>query len=180
MYYQQLTALAKLKHYYCVPFRLLREQLDVRLTANTVEIFHKGERVRTHVRSYVEYGHTTLKEDMPPSHQKYLEWNPSRIIKWASTAVGPSAAMLAEKIMASRVHPEQGYRSCLGIVRLAKKFPAERVEAAAERALKYNTLSFRSMRTILEKGLDRQVEIEQDAQIMMWQHENIRGAEYYH
>lgn len=166
-------------HYYSVPFRLLRERLDVRLSAHTVEAFHKGERVTAHVRSYVKHSHTTLKEHMPPAHQKYLEWSPSRIVAWAAK-VGPSTALLVEKIMASRLHPEQGYRACLGVLRLEKHYPKERIEAAARRAVKFNACSFKSMRAILTKGLDSLADNEQDAKPALAHHENIRGGQYYH
>jgi transposase len=166
-------------HYYSVPFRLIREKLDVRLTAATVEAFLKGERVAAHVRSFIPHRHTTLKQHMPPSHQKYLEWTPSRMITWAKK-IGPQTAALIEKIIVSRVHPEHAYRSCLGILRLEKHYPKERLEKAAARALKFGALSFRSLRNILNTGLDRLEHDEADSQSMPSTHENIRGSHYYH
>ena len=166
-------------HYYSVPFRLLREKLDVRLTATTVEAFHKGERVAAHARSYLRGQHTTLKEHMPPEHRKYAEWSPSRFIQWASKT-GTATAQLVEKIMAARTYPEQGYRACLGIIRLGQHYEPERVEAAAKRALKFNTCSYRSMSAILAAGLDRQMDAgEQPRQMTLLMHGNIRGREYY-
>ncbi|MDP6494168.1 MAG: IS21 family transposase [Dehalococcoidia bacterium] len=167
------------KHYYSIPFRLLRETIHVRLTAHTLEAFHKGERVAAHTRSYVPYGHTTLKEHMPPAHQKYLDWSPSRMIEWAAKT-GPCTARLVETIMAARAHPEQGYRSCLGVLRLDKHYPQQRIEAAARRALKYNACSLKSLRAILTSGLDR-LETDQDTESSAaMTHENIRGGPYYH
>jgi len=139
-------------HYYSVPFRLLRERLDVRLTATTVEAFHKGERVAAHVRSYLRGRHTTSLEHMPPEHRKYAEWSPSRFIQWAGKT-GVATVQLVERIMAARTYPEQGYRACLGIMRLQQHYEPERVEAAAQRALKYNTCSYKSMSAILAAGL---------------------------
>jgi len=166
-------------HYYSLSFRLLRERLDVRLTATTVEAFHKGERVAAHARSYVRGGHTTLKEHMPPEHRKYAEWSPSRFIQWAGKT-GAATAQLVEKIMATRTYPEQGYRTCLGIIRLGQHYEPERVEAAAKRALRYNTCSYKSMSAILAAGLDRQPDDkEQPRQMTLLQHDNIRGREYY-
>jgi transposase len=166
-------------HYYSVPFQLLRERLDVRLTATTVEAFHKGERVVAHARSYVRGGHTTLKEHMPPEHRKYAEWSPSRFIQWASKT-GAATAQLVGKIMAARTYPEQGYRACLGIIRLGQHYEPERVEAAAQRALKFNTCSYKSVRAILAAGLDRQPDAEeQPRQATLLMHGNIRGREYY-
>jgi hypothetical protein len=167
------------RHYYSVPFRLLREKLDVRLTAATVEAFLKGERVAAHIRSFVPYAHTTLKEHMPPSHQKYLEWTPSRIVSWAKK-IGPKTAELIEQIIESRTYPEQAYRSCLGILRLEKHYPKERVEKAAQRALRFGTHSFQSMRKILSAGLDRLEENPDGSESAPLDHENIRGSHYYH
>lgn len=167
------------RHYYSVSFRLLRETVHVRLTTHTMEAFHKGERVAAHVRSYVPYGHTTLKEHMPLAHQKYLEWSPSRMIQWAAKT-GPCTALLVERIIATRAHPEQGYRSCLGVLRLEKHYPPERIEAAARRALRYNACSLRSLRAILTSGLDR-LETDEDTQTSpAMTHGNIRGGHYYH
>jgi transposase len=166
-------------HYYSVPFRLLRERLDVRLTATTIEAIHKGERVAAHVRSYVRGTHTTLREHMPPEHQQYADWSPSRFIQWAGKT-GTATAQLVEKIMAARTYPEQGYRSCLGIIHLGQHYEPERVEAAAKRAIKYNTCSFRSVSAILAAGLDRQPDSgEAPRQLTLPEHGNIRGRGYY-
>jgi transposase len=166
-------------HYYSVSFRLLREKLDVRVTATTIEAFHKGERVAAHARSSVRGTHTTLREHMPPEHQRYAEWSPSRFIQWAGQT-GAATAQLVEKIMASRTYPEQGYRSCLGIIHLEQHYEPERVEAAARRAIKYNTCSYRSVSSILAAGLDRQPDTgEPPRQLTLPEHGNIRGKEYY-
>ena len=167
------------RHYYSVPFRLLREKLDVRLAVSTVEAFLKGERVAAHIRSFVPYGHTTLKEHMPPSHQNYLEWTPSRIFAWAKK-IGPQTAELVEKIIQSRTYPEQAYRSCLGILRLEKHYPKERLENASQRALKFGSHSLRSLRNILSSGLDRLEEKHECSESALPDHENIRGSHYYH
>jgi transposase len=166
-------------HYYSISFRLLRERLDVRLTATTVEAFHNGERVAAHVRSYVRGAHTTLREHMPPEHQQYAEWSPSRFIQWASK-IGVATAQLVEKIMAARTYPEQGYRACMGIIHLGQHYEPERVEAAAKRAIKYNTCSFKSVSAILAAGLDRQTDAgETPRQLTLPEHGNIRGKGYY-
>jgi len=167
------------KHYYSVPYRLLREKLDVRLTAHTVEVFQKGERLAAHVRSFLPHTHTTLKEHMPPAHQNYLEWTPSRIITWAKKT-GPATAELVQKIIDSRDHPEQAYRSCLGILRLEKHYPKERLENAAVRAVKFGALSFKALRNILSAGLDRLEEKPDGTQPALLAHDNIRGSRYYH
>ncbi len=166
-------------HYYSVPFQLLREKLDVRLTATTVEALHKGERVAAHSRSSVRGIHTTQREHMPPEHQRYAEWSPSRFIQWAGQT-GAATAELVEKIMATRTYPEQGYRACLGIIHLGQHYAPERVEAAAKRAIRYNTCSYRSMNAILAAGLDRQSDAAATPQqLTMPEHGNIRGRGYY-
>jgi transposase len=166
------------EHYYSVPFQLLHEKLDIRLTATTIEAFRKGERVAAHARSYVKGGYTTLKEHMPPEHRAYAEWSPSRFIQWAGKT-GTATAQLVEKVMAGRTYPEQAYKACMGIIHLGQHYEPERVEAAAERALKYNACSYRSMKAILAAGLDRQDGQENSGQVSLPLHQNIRGKEYY-
>jgi transposase len=167
-------------HIYSVPFRLMHETLDVRLTATTLEAFYEGRRVAAHARSYVKGGQTILEEHRPPEHQKHGEWPPSRMIAWAAKA-GPSAAVLVERILASRRRPEEGYRACLGIMRLGRDYGPERLEAAAARALKFNALSFRSVKSILVAGLDRAADAgDEGRQPGLPLHENIRGGAYYH
>ena len=166
------------EHSYSVPFQLLHEKLDIRLTATTIEAFRKGERVAAHARSYVKGGYTTLKEHMPPEHRAYAEWSPSRFIQWAEKT-GTATACLVEKVIAGRTYPEQAYKACMGIIHLSRHYEPERVEAAAERALKYNACSFRSMKAILAAGLDRQDNRENGGQMCLPLHQNIRGKEYY-
>ena len=141
-------------HYYSVPHALVHERVDVRSTAMTVEIFHHGQRVAAHVRSISRGQHTTLTAHMPKAHQQHREWSPSRLIAWAET-VGPQTAALVEAILASRPHPEQGYRSCLGILRLARRDGPLRLEAACTRALVAGARSYRHVDAILKHGLDR-------------------------
>jgi len=167
------------RHYYSVPYRLLHERLDIRLTATVVEAFHKGERVAAHVRSYHRNGYTTLPEHMPAQHRFYAEWNPERFIRWAGKT-GEATAQLVEKILSTRPHPEQGYKACLGIINLTRHYEPVRVEAAARRALEFKACSYRSMKAILSAGLDRQSDGgEQARSSTLPPHRNIRGPEYY-
>lgn len=168
-------------HYYSVPYTLVKKQLDVRLTANTVEFLHKGKRVASHTRSSERGRHTTLKEHMPKSHREYAEWTPQRLVAWAGKT-GPNTAALAEKIMSSRAHPQQGYRSVLGLIRLAKTYTPQRLEAACQRALKLNVSTYKSVASILKTGLDRQPlpEAPGSQLPLPLNHENIRGSSYYH
>jgi transposase len=166
------------RHYYSVPYTLLHRQLDARFTAMTVEIFHHGERVATHARSYKAGSHTTVDAHRPKSHQRYLEWTPERLVHWAAS-IGPSTACLLEKIMRSRPHPEQGFRSCLGILRLEKTYGSDRLEAAASRACNLNACSYQSMKSILKTGLDRQAEVEAPPDRPPLVHSNVRGTDYF-
>lgn len=167
-------------HFYSAPHALVHEVLEARLTAITLELFHRGERIASHLRSYKRGGHTTLAEHMPKAHQKHLEWSPSRILHWAAT-IGPKTRELAAAILAERRHPEQGYRSCLGILRLGKTFGQERLEAAAARAVAVRARSYRHVELILKNGLDRMPSpAEENAEgATPVVHENIRGGDYY-
>src|SRR5258708_31147166 len=147
---------------------------EVRSTGTTVEIFQNGLRVVSHARSEAPYQATKVEQHRPKSHQGYLEWTPSRILEWAQT-IGPATANLFQEILATRRHPEQGYRSCLGIVRLGKKYSRERVEAAARRAGMQGACSYKSIKSILERQLDR-VPVEESASGAAVTHDNIRGA----
>jgi transposase len=165
-------------HYYSVPYQLLKEQVEVRMTATTVEVLFKNRRVAAHRRSYEKYKHTTLTEHRPKAHQRYLEWTPSRIIDWAGKN-GPHTHDLVASIIESRKHPEQGFRSCLGIIRLGKRYPPERVEAACGRALLLRTYSYKSVESILKTNLDKQALPEATPLEKPIFHYNIRGREYY-
>jgi transposase len=164
-------------HYYSVPYQLVGQRVDVRLAATTVEVFHASRRVASHVRRHLKGGYTTDAAHMPESHRRHAEWSPSRIIAWAQRT-GPSTAGLAEAIMAARPHPEQGYRSCLGIIRLAGRYGPERVEAACARALAARALSYRSVESILRHGLDAQP-LGGGPVRAHPRHTNVRGASYY-
>ena len=166
------------RHYYSVPYALLHHELDVRYTVMTVEIFHRGHRIASHARSSRIGGHTTIDAHRPKSHQRYLEWTPERLVRWAST-IGPFTAALVDKILHSRPHPEQGFRSCLGILRLGKTYGSDRLEAAAARACNLNACSYQSVKSILKTGLDRQLELEPPLDRPPIQHPNIRGTDYF-
>lgn len=165
------------KCFYSVPYKMRGKSLQARYTDSLVEIFYQNKRVASHRRLFKEKSISTTKEHMPVGHREYSEWSPSRIINWARKA-GPCCALICERIMNTREHPELGYRSCLGILRLEKKYSSERLENACRRALKIGGLSFKSIDSILSKGLDHQ-EIEKEASGQEIDHENIRGSSYY-
>jgi transposase len=126
----------------------------VRLTAKTVEIFLKGERIAAHMRASGNHKHTTIPEHMPSSHRRYAGWTTDRI-RADARLIGPATAALCELILEQRPHPEQGFRACLGIVRLARTYGAERLEAAAERAIEIGARTYGSVKSILANKLDR-------------------------
>jgi transposase len=165
------------KHYYSAPYSLIHAELDVRLTETTVELFHKSKRVAAHARSFEPGLFTSIEEHRPKAHQKYLQWTPSRLLHWASK-VGPHCAKLVEHIMKSRPHPEMGYRSVLGIMRLGKGVGDDRLDAACHRALHFGTCTYRSIQSILENQLDQQP-LEQELPLHSPNHENVRGKDYY-
>lgn len=166
------------KHYYSVPYQLRGKKVEAFLSADTVEIFHSNRRIVTHQRSFQKGNYTTLTEHMPKSHQKHLEWTPSRIIHWAEQT-GPATARLVETILSTRPHPEQGFRSCLGILRLGKKYSQERLEAASARAVHLRAFSYKSIKSILETGFDRMPITEKKEVMPALYHDNIRGKEYF-
>jgi transposase len=166
------------RHFYSVPYALVHQEVDVHLTGETVEILHRGARVASHVRSREEAKASTVDEHRPKSHQKYLGRTPSRLIEDAQQT-GPCTGQLVEAILAAKRHPEQGFRSCLGILRLAKTYPAERMEAAARRCLRARAYSSASMDSILKNQLDRlPIPGDPPAQGAV-DHDNIRGADYF-
>jgi transposase len=165
-------------HYYSVPHELFKKSLELRATAETVECFREGKRVTSHRRSRVKGGHTTLPEHMPSSHRKYASWTPGRMIAWARET-GPHTAELVEVILEERPHPEQGFRSCLGIMRLAKSYGAEKVDAACERALTIKSRSYKSVRAILENNLGGRPLPGRGKEAPPIEHANVRGAAYY-
>jgi len=167
-------------HFYSVPYALTLQNLDVRLGARTVEIFHNGRRVAVHRRSRVRGGFTTDPAHRPKSHQKHLAWTPSRLIDWART-IGPLCGQVVAQLLESKPHPEQGYRACLGIMRLARGYGTERMEAACRRALALEVCTYRSIASILKTKMDQQPlsgEGEADTPVVS-RHANIRGESYY-
>ena len=166
------------EHNYSVPHRLAGEKLDVRLTADSIECFHKGERVASHLRSKQKNQHSTLPEHMPKHHREHAKWTPERIIHWVGKA-GPCAAAVAQRIIASRPHPEQGFQACRGLIRLGQSYGNDRLEAACERALAINSASYKSVNDILKQGLDKRPLPKAKPSTPAIKHENVRGADYY-
>lgn len=168
------------RHFYSVPYQLVGKKVEVRLSAHTVEVLFKNKRVASHRCSRRKGGFTTVAGHMPEPHQKYLEWTPSRIIKWASET-GLNTKALVSKILTSRAHPQQGYRACLGIMRLGKRYSPQRLEAACTRALSIRAYSFKSVESILKNGLDQQPlpNDQPKLKLIPLDHHNVRGKHYY-
>jgi transposase len=165
------------KHYYSVPHSLLRQELEARVSAATVEIFHRGKRVASHLRSTRTQQATTIAEHMPSSHRRLRDWTHERIRRDAAS-IGTNAAALIDLILRSRPHPEQGFRSAIGIIGLVKRYGAERVDAACARALVLDTRSYTSVAAILKNHAEKAAsEPNLEAPILI--HSNIRGSGYY-
>ena len=166
------------RHFYSVPYALVGRLVEIRFRGTCVEIFHCGERVASHRRGSIRGRATTCPEHRPKCHRRYLEWSPSRLICWASK-IGPDCAALVEKMLASGRYPEQAYRSCLGLLRLATTFGEQRLEAACRRASSFGSTSYKSVKLILSKGLDSQPLPETPSQQPALEHSNLRGAGYF-
>ena len=167
-------------HYYSVPYQLAREQMEVRITLTAIEVLFKNRRVASHTRSYRKGGFTTFKEHMPKAHQQFLDWTPSRILRWAQQ-LGPNTEKLVTHILENKPHPQQGFRACLGIFRLGKQYSKERLEAACAYALSIHGFSYKSVESILKHGLDQKntLGLPSREEPIPFAHPNIRGKEYY-
>ena len=166
-------------HYYSVPHALIKKQLDVRITQNTIECFHRGNRVASHRRAHQKGRHTTVPAHMPEAHRQAGDWSPQRLANWAAKT-GPATEKLILTVLAARKHPQQGYRSCLGILRLGKAYGDDRLEAACRRALTLGSHSYKSIESILRHRLEEQPLTEHSELTLPEDHDNIRGPSYYH
>jgi len=168
--------------YYSVPHSLVRQRVELRVTATTVECFFKGKRVASHLRSAQRGAPTTLPEHMPESHRKHMQWTPGRLLNWA-LAIGPATRDVVKWQLENRPHPEQGYRACLGLLNLVKHYGATRLEAACRRALAIGSPKRRSIKSILEAKLDQHPDLfpasEKTFGTTAPQHSNVRGADYF-
>jgi len=165
------------KTYYSVPYTLIGETLDIMHTDSVVEIYHKGKRVASHIKTNKPGAFVTENLHMPTEHRQYLEWTPARIKLWGGK-IGPNTKELMEEIMNHRTHPEHGFRSCLGIIRLSKTYSPERVEVACKRALEIEAYNYKSVKSLLQMGLEGSVTDVENKKIIPL-HDNIRGNEYY-
>jgi transposase len=165
-------------HHYSVPYRLIREVVEIRATANAIEVFHGNLRVASHRRSFVKGGFTTVPDHMPSHHRHHAEWTPERVAHWAATK-GAHVQQLVGRVMASRPHPEQGFRAAMGIIGLEKRYRAERLDAACRYALERSLISYRGVANVLKNGLDRADQPADFADRPTTHHDNVRGSRYY-
>ncbi len=166
-------------HYYSVPYQLRGQQLEARITATSIECFVQRKRVASHVRSFQKGRHTTTSSHMPKGQQEYADWTPQRLIRWAAKT-GPRTAAMTEAILASRQHAQQAFRSAMGLIRLAKVYTPERLEAACDLALEGGATGYKSVKSILKTKLDEQPRQQLLPTPAPITHDNIRGGHYYH
>jgi transposase len=166
------------RHYYSVPHALVGQELWARFSAATVEVFHHGLRVGSHLRSYQRGAHTTLSEHMPKSHRAHAEWTPTRLINWGAS-IGTHTCAVVEHLLKSKAHPEQGYRACLGLLALARQYGQGRLEAASALAVKLQSPNRKSVLSILKTGRDQHPAAVTE-ELDLPAHPNVRGPKYYH
>lgn len=167
-------------HYYSVPHALVRQEVEARISGATVEILHHGKRVASHAKSTRRGGHTTVAEHMPAAHRAHMEWTPGRFLNWGAS-IGVAVAGVVRHLLTNRPHPEMGYRACLGLLSLAKKYGNDRLEAACTRALLIGAPSRKSVASILQAGLDQQpLPGTKQLDLNLPAHANVRGPDYYH
>jgi transposase len=165
------------KFFYSVPHGLIRAQVDVRITRHTIEIFYRGRRVAAHQRRYGGRRHGTDPDHMPSAHRRYADWTPERFRRWART-IGPETEGLVIAILAHRPHPEQGFRTCLGILRLYRGVDPQRAEAVSAHAVAIGALTYKSVASILADKLERHRSAAESAAVI--DHPNVRGPDYFH
>ena len=167
-------------NYYSVPYILVKKEIEIRLSASTIECFYQGERIASHQRSHSNGMATTCTEHMPKAHQKHLEWTPNKMLTWGRE-IGPSTLALVKILVEETLHPEKGYRSCLGLISLAREYGAVRLEAGCKMSLKIGAPTRRSVASILRTGLDKQTlhRSEEEQEAIQINHENVRGAAHY-
>jgi transposase len=166
-------------HYYSVPYQFTRQEVDVRYTEATVEVFLRGKRIAAHARSLFKGRHTTVDEHMAPAHREVAGWSATRLLGWAER-IGSQTRAAIEHMLGSRKHPQQSYRACLGVLRMSKEYGNGRLEAACDRALRLNAANYRSVHSILKHGLDRAEPGTTSQSSLPFMHSNVRGPGYYH
>jgi transposase len=155
----------------------VQQELEARVTMKSVEIFHRGQRVAAHRRSFHRFAHTTVPEHMPAAHRAHLQWSPARLIRWGAQH-GPACAQVIERILTTRKHPEQGYRACLGLLKLEKQYGAQRLEAACVRALALGSPAYQTVASILKRRVES-LPLDEENSWSSPEHAHLRGSKYY-
>lgn len=168
------------KHYYSVPYKYRGKTVDIIFSDLNIEIYCENTRIAFHKRQRTKNGYSTITEHMPPNHKWISEWNPERFINWAEK-IGSNTKAVIIKVLETKEHPEQGFKVCLGILNLEKKYSGSRLDRACHRALVYNNFSLKSIKNILEYRLEDQQDLfpEDELSYSISAHENIRGSQYY-
>lgn len=169
------------KHYYSVPYGLVKKQIEAHVSEHTVSLYYQGQQVATHLKSERLGGHTTRVEHMPKAHQDYVKWNPERLKNWAGN-LGEYVLQWVEYQLSSKDHPQQGIRVCLGALNLSKQYSKDRLDAACQRALDTGGYRLSNIKAILKNNLDAVViqAPEQPDLLAELEHENVRGEDYFH
>ncbi len=165
-------------HFYSVPYNHRGKKVKVRISEKVIEVFFKNHRIAIHKKSSQKWKYTTIPEHMPSFHKQYAEWTPSRIYTWAEN-VGEYTRIMCEQLISQSKHPEQGFRRCLGLLRQGKRFGDDRVEKACERAFNYKVFDYKKVKSILEYGLENNLQTGKTENQKIVHHENIRGSQYY-
>ena len=168
------------KHFYSVPHHLVKHQVDIQASRDSVAVFFKGQQVARHVRSLRQGGFTTDPHHMPQAHRQHQQWTPERLTRWA-VKIGPFTEQVVIRMLERKRHPEQAYRACLGLLNLSKQYAPMRLEAACQRALHINAPRLKNIRTILESNMDQlPLPLHPSKATTSEPHSNVRGADYYH
>jgi transposase len=164
--------------WYSVPYTLIGKEVTICITATMVAILHDGKRVASHARTHKKNVYVTLEAHRPPAHQKYLKWTPERMRRWGES-IGARTGAMIEAIIQTAVHPDQAYRRCLGLLRLAQRYGNDRLELACNRALRLQAISYQCVKNILDKGLEAADIPEQNEEPLPLFHDNVRGSSYF-
>ena len=167
------------RHHYSVPYTLVGNKVDIRATATTVEVFHRGQRVACHLRDDSPGRYTTEDSHMPSNHKRRKQrWSPERFLRWAHS-IGPQSCEVIKRLLGSKRHPEQAYKSCMGVLKLADKYSCERLEKACAIANESNLISYRQIRNILKNNMDKALVPDSSKPCPVFSHEHVRGGRYY-
>jgi len=172
------------KHFYSVPHHLVKHQVEIQATQEGVAVFFKGKQIARHARSYRQGSFSTDSLHMPQAHRKHKEWTPERLLNWAKD-IGPNVVAVTQQIIDRKKHPEQAYRSCLGLLNLSKQYDAKRMDRACQRAMTIGSVKVKSISSILKQGIDQlDLPLEETqktkTETSLNDHDNVRGSEYYH